>query len=265
MIDSAPRCPLFCVPTSHLTPNTPHLTLIYLLPCHPHPQCAPFFRSVGFAAPPRKGEADFLQEVTSRKDQGQYWVGPGPYSFVPVAHFEAAFRASAEGRARAAECESASHLQVGWLVVIACCYLMEWWQVVGSSLVCSVPPPCVFLLPAAASVWANLIIPCTQYEIHTSNCVTQVHVVPATCGKTSPSKAADEKGAAFLTSKADSDMQEWSPDPLVRENFAPTPYQNLMQNMWRDAILMKRLGFMWIFKTVMTVFVGIIFSTLFLS
>ena len=29
----------------------------------------PFFESLGFRLPPRKGTADFLQEITSRKDQ----------------------------------------------------------------------------------------------------------------------------------------------------------------------------------------------------
>uniref|UniRef100_A0A0A9DGI7 ABC transporter family G domain-containing protein n=1 Tax=Arundo donax TaxID=35708 RepID=A0A0A9DGI7_ARUDO len=33
-----------------------------------------FFESVGFKCPERKGIADFLQEVTSRKDQKQYWA-----------------------------------------------------------------------------------------------------------------------------------------------------------------------------------------------
>jgi len=37
------------------------------------PQVMPFFNRVGFALPERKGIADFLQEVTSPKDQGQYW------------------------------------------------------------------------------------------------------------------------------------------------------------------------------------------------
>jgi len=32
-----------------------------------------FFNSMGFSLPERKGIADFLQEVTSEKDQGQYW------------------------------------------------------------------------------------------------------------------------------------------------------------------------------------------------
>ena len=35
----------------------------------------PFFNRVGFALPERKGIADFLQEVTSPKDQEQYWCG----------------------------------------------------------------------------------------------------------------------------------------------------------------------------------------------
>ncbi len=33
----------------------------------------PFFNSMGFALPERKGIADVLQEVTSPKDQEQYW------------------------------------------------------------------------------------------------------------------------------------------------------------------------------------------------
>lgn len=37
-------------------------------------QVSPFFNSLGFVIPERKGEADFLQEVTSRKDQAQYWA-----------------------------------------------------------------------------------------------------------------------------------------------------------------------------------------------
>lgn len=35
-----------------------------------------FFSHLGFACPERKGIADFLQEVTSRKDQAQYRCGP---------------------------------------------------------------------------------------------------------------------------------------------------------------------------------------------
>ena len=36
-------------------------------------QILPFFETLGFKCPKRKGAADFLQEVTSRKDQAQYW------------------------------------------------------------------------------------------------------------------------------------------------------------------------------------------------
>ena len=38
-----------------------------------HVQVIPFFESMGFKLPERKGIADFLQEVTSVKDQEQYW------------------------------------------------------------------------------------------------------------------------------------------------------------------------------------------------
>nr|QVT92374.1 ABC transporter [Salvia miltiorrhiza] len=47
-----------------------------------------FFESVGFKCPDRKGVADFLQEVTSAKDQEQYWCKKGePYQYVSVAEF----------------------------------------------------------------------------------------------------------------------------------------------------------------------------------
>ncbi|KAL5568890.1 hypothetical protein UlMin_025465 [Ulmus minor] len=47
-----------------------------------------FFEHVGFKCPERKGVADFLQEVTSRKDQGQYWFKKDePYRFISVSEF----------------------------------------------------------------------------------------------------------------------------------------------------------------------------------
>ncbi|KAL7108005.1 hypothetical protein ACP275_06G088600 [Erythranthe tilingii] len=47
-----------------------------------------FFESVGFKCPDRKGVADFLQEVTSVKDQEQYWSKKDePYRFISVAEF----------------------------------------------------------------------------------------------------------------------------------------------------------------------------------
>ncbi|KAK2452959.1 pleiotropic drug resistance protein [Trifolium repens] len=52
-----------------------------------------FFESMGFKCPERKGVADFLQEVTSRKDQWQYWANRDePYSFVTVKDFAEAFQ-----------------------------------------------------------------------------------------------------------------------------------------------------------------------------
>lgn len=59
-----------------------------------------FFSNMGFSIPHRKGVADFLQEVTSRKDQQQYWSGAQrEYKFVPVAEFHKAFEASAQSTA----------------------------------------------------------------------------------------------------------------------------------------------------------------------
>ncbi|XP_058112277.1 pleiotropic drug resistance protein 1-like isoform X2 [Magnolia sinica] len=58
-----------------------------------------FFESMGFKCPERKGVADFLQEVTSRKDQQQYWVKQDePYSYIPVKAFAEAFRSFHVGK-----------------------------------------------------------------------------------------------------------------------------------------------------------------------
>ncbi|XP_059459725.1 pleiotropic drug resistance protein 1-like [Corylus avellana] len=58
-----------------------------------------FFEYMGFQCPERKGVADFLQEVTSRKDQEQYWARKDdPYRFVTVKEFDQAFRSFDIGR-----------------------------------------------------------------------------------------------------------------------------------------------------------------------
>ncbi|KAK9797350.1 hypothetical protein WJX73_000657 [Symbiochloris irregularis] len=57
-----------------------------------------FFIGTGFRCPPRTDMPDFLQEVTSKKDQQQYWAGDKAYAFVPVSAFEAAYRASGLGQ-----------------------------------------------------------------------------------------------------------------------------------------------------------------------
>ncbi|CAN6201350.1 unnamed protein product [Urochloa humidicola] len=52
-----------------------------------------FFESCGFRCPERKGTADFLQEVTSRKDQEQYWSNKQrPYRYISVPEFAQRFK-----------------------------------------------------------------------------------------------------------------------------------------------------------------------------
>lgn len=51
-----------------------------------------FFEYVGFKCPRRKGVADFLQEVTSKNDQEQYWCRKDqPYRYISVPEFVRAF------------------------------------------------------------------------------------------------------------------------------------------------------------------------------
>ncbi|GLJ44148.1 hypothetical protein SUGI_0920890 [Cryptomeria japonica] len=58
-----------------------------------------FFESLGFRCPERKAVADFLQEVTSRKDQQQYWAhADRPYRYVPIVDFVKAFRSFPLGK-----------------------------------------------------------------------------------------------------------------------------------------------------------------------
>ncbi|KAK0606620.1 hypothetical protein LWI29_001614 [Acer saccharum] len=52
-----------------------------------------FFEDCGFYCPERKGVADFLQEVTSEKDQAQYWHRKDqPYSYVATDQFIKKFK-----------------------------------------------------------------------------------------------------------------------------------------------------------------------------
>ncbi|KAL8537692.1 hypothetical protein ACS0TY_012730 [Phlomoides rotata] len=59
----------------------------------PREHVVEFFESCGFKCPERKGTADFLQEVSSRKDQEQYWADRSkPYQYIPVSEFAKRFK-----------------------------------------------------------------------------------------------------------------------------------------------------------------------------
>ncbi|KAL6844555.1 hypothetical protein ACP4OV_026228, partial [Aristida adscensionis] len=58
-----------------------------------------YFRLLGFSLPPRKGIADFLQEVTSKKDQARYWSDHSKqYSFISASSMASAFKQSQYGK-----------------------------------------------------------------------------------------------------------------------------------------------------------------------
>ncbi|XP_009616095.1 pleiotropic drug resistance protein 1-like [Nicotiana tomentosiformis] len=58
-----------------------------------------FLESMGFKCPERKGVADFLQEVTSKKDQQQYWAKRDePYRFITSKEFAEAYQSFHVGR-----------------------------------------------------------------------------------------------------------------------------------------------------------------------
>ncbi|KAL0390627.1 UNVERIFIED_CONTAM: Pleiotropic drug resistance protein 2 [Sesamum calycinum] len=63
-----------------------------------------FFEYMGFRCPERKGVADFLQEVTSKKDQEQYWFRKNqPYRYVSVPEFAQSFNSFHIGQQLVAE------------------------------------------------------------------------------------------------------------------------------------------------------------------
>ncbi|CAK9224005.1 unnamed protein product [Sphagnum troendelagicum] len=63
-----------------------------------------FFEECGFKCPDRKGVADFLQEVTSQKDQEQYWFDKRqPYRYISVTAFADKFKSFHVGQKMADE------------------------------------------------------------------------------------------------------------------------------------------------------------------
>jgi hypothetical protein len=65
----------------------------------PRERILEFFETLGFKLPPRKGIADFLQEVTSKKDQEQYWADKRMlYQYMPVVTMAEAFKEFEVGR-----------------------------------------------------------------------------------------------------------------------------------------------------------------------
>ncbi|XP_059428884.1 ABC transporter G family member 34-like [Corylus avellana] len=63
-----------------------------------------FFEYMGFKCPERKGVADFLQEVTSKKDQEQYWFKKNqPHRYISVPEFAQAFSSFHIGQQLAAD------------------------------------------------------------------------------------------------------------------------------------------------------------------
>ncbi|XP_071685616.1 ABC transporter G family member 32-like [Rutidosis leptorrhynchoides] len=69
----------------------------------PRNAAVPFFASMGFHCPKRKNVADFLQEVTSVKDQEQYWSLEEHYKYVPVEQFVEAFQSNFLGNSLSRE------------------------------------------------------------------------------------------------------------------------------------------------------------------
>ncbi|KAK9170462.1 hypothetical protein Syun_002602 [Stephania yunnanensis] len=58
-----------------------------------------FFELVGFKCPERKGVADFLQEVTSKMDQEQYWIRRDePYRYISAEEFAHHFKSFHSGQ-----------------------------------------------------------------------------------------------------------------------------------------------------------------------
>lgn len=72
----------------------------------PREKVLDFFKFMGFRCPERKGVPDFLQEVTSKKDQEQYWYKKNkPYRFISVPKFCQGFKSFTVGQQLASALE----------------------------------------------------------------------------------------------------------------------------------------------------------------
>lgn len=70
----------------------------------PREEVLVFFAYMGFKCPERKGVADFLQEVTSKKDQEQYWSRKHlPYRYISVPEFAEGFLSFQTGQKLASD------------------------------------------------------------------------------------------------------------------------------------------------------------------
>lgn len=70
----------------------------------PRDDALDFFTYMGFCCPQRKNVADFLQEVTSQKDQEQYWSDlDSPYRYIPAGKFAEAFCSYRAGKSLSVE------------------------------------------------------------------------------------------------------------------------------------------------------------------
>uniref|UniRef100_A0A0A0LGJ3 ABC transporter domain-containing protein n=1 Tax=Cucumis sativus TaxID=3659 RepID=A0A0A0LGJ3_CUCSA len=73
----------------------------------PRAKVLEFFEFMGFKCPERKGVADFLLEVTSKKDQEQYWYRKNqPYRFISVPDFLRGFNSFSIGQHLASDLET---------------------------------------------------------------------------------------------------------------------------------------------------------------
>ncbi|KAG8070337.1 hypothetical protein GUJ93_ZPchr0006g42732 [Zizania palustris] len=108
-----------------------------------------FFEAMGFRCPERKGVADFLQEVTSRKDQHQYWCRRDkPYRYISVNDFAEAFKAFHVGRKMGSELRipfdrtrnhpaalTTSKYGISKMDLIKACFSREWLLMKRNSFV----------------------------------------------------------------------------------------------------------------------------------
>ncbi|AQK39261.1 ABC transporter G family member 41 isoform X2 [Zea mays] len=89
-----------------------------------------FFESCGFKCPDRKGAADFLQEVLSKKDQQQYWShSEETYNFVTIDQLCDKFRVSQIGQNLAKEISKPCDKSEGLKNALSCSiYSLSKWE-----------------------------------------------------------------------------------------------------------------------------------------
>ncbi|KAG6525841.1 hypothetical protein ZIOFF_015812 [Zingiber officinale] len=97
----------------------------------PREHALKYFEWMGFKCPDRKNVADFLQEITSKMDQSQYWTGSiSTYQYISIQNFSECFISSSFGQQLQEELQKPYSIEEGdQLIKLNKMYIVPKWEI----------------------------------------------------------------------------------------------------------------------------------------